>query len=78
MRTENIYCDYCQKMTTSEGKKKESLNGFFVEVGYSMGGWGSRSNFVEKQSVEICDDCFGKVKEKANELKDAIKACRKR
>jgi len=39
MRTENIYCDYCQKMTNSEDEKKESLKGCCVGVGNSLGGW---------------------------------------
>ena len=73
MRTENIYCDYCHKKTTNEGKLKEPLNGFIIEVGYSIGGWGSRSDLVPKQTVEICNDCFGKVKQKVNELNAEIK-----
>lgn len=78
MQTTNYYCDYCKKMTTSEGTRKERLNGFCIEIGYSDGGWGSRQNIITPQSVEICDDCYAKVKDKANELKETIKLLRGR
>lgn len=74
MRTENIYCDYCGKLTTSENFLKEKLNGFCIEIGYSKGGWGSRTDFVPKQSVEICDECFGKVGIKSNEFLNLIRS----
>ena len=78
MRTENIYCDYCKKMTTAEGVKKETLHGSLVELGYSLGGWGNRRNFVNPHTVEICTDCFNSVKKKADELAQAIKDCQKK
>lgn len=77
MRTENIYCDYCKKMTTSEGVKKEKLHGFLVELGYSLGGWGMRRDFVGAHTVELCNDCFCKVQKKSKELADTISECKR-
>lgn len=72
MKKTNIYCDYCNKITTEADVKIEKLNGFHVEIGYSLGGWGGRKNFVDKQTVEICNECFDKVKSKSKDLQRTI------
>lgn len=72
MRKYTTHCDYCEKQV-----KETELNGFCVELGYSTestsGGWGARRDFVEKHSVEICNDCFTEVGIKAKELVSSIK-----
>jgi hypothetical protein len=78
MKTTNLYCDFCKKITTQEDKKLEPLHGFRVELGYSRGGWGSRQDFVRPQSAEICSECFGKVEVKAREMEATIANCRPR
>jgi hypothetical protein len=75
MRTENVHCDFCRKLTTEQNVKKESINGFFVEIGYSINGWGNRKNFIDKISVEICNECFSSVSIKVEELNKTIKKC---
>lgn len=77
MKTENLYCDCCKKKTTDEGIKKESLNGFFIEAGYSTGGWGSRKDWIARTTIEVCDECFGTIKNKVQEMKDTIKTLTK-
>jgi len=76
MQTTNYYCDYCKKKITSEGVWTARLNGFCITLGYSDDGWGSRQDMIMPQSVDLCDDCFSKVKEKAQELVDTIKLLR--
>ena len=76
MRTENVYCDLCKKMTTSEGNEIEKLNGFSVEIGYSKGGWGSRRDFIRSQSIEVCNDCFKTLEDKSIELSNVILKCK--
>ena len=70
MKKYTEHCDLCNK------EFNRNKNGFCIEVGYSKGGWGFRKDFISKTSMEICDDCFGKLEEKAmlllktiNELK---------
>ena len=76
MKTENHYCDYCGKKTMFDGVKIESLNGLCVELGYSIGGWGSRKDFIVPHSVEVCDECLGKVRAKVKELEGVIESCK--
>lgn len=68
MKTTNHRCDFCRKLTTEEGVKKEALHGYTYQLGYSIGGWGSRRDFIPPQSAEICSQCFAKVKEKSEAL----------
>ena len=77
MKTENIYCDYCGKRTTEDNIKKEQVNGFSIKAGYSIGGWGRYNDFMTEQSVEICDECFKKVRDKILELRTLIKQLQK-
>jgi hypothetical protein len=75
MTTENQQCDYCGKVTTSYSKKIEQVNGLYLEIGYSYGGWGRRGNFI-KDSVEICVPCFNMMKSAIDHLietKQALK-----
>ena len=76
MRTGNIRCDYCKKLTTIEGKRKEYVHGFAVELGYSSGGWGKRKDFTPPHSVEICTECFDKVEAAAQNLVNVIDQCK--
>ena len=53
------HCDLCTKEFNND------KNGFCVELGYSLGGWGRRSDFTHKRTMEICNTCFSEVKEQA-------------
>lgn len=77
MKTENIYCDFCECLCVENKKKIKSLNGFKVELAYSVGGWGSANHFTPTKEVEICDDCFEKVKRKSKEMDLLIKSLKK-
>lgn len=72
MKKESIYCDYCGKKTTEEGVEKEKLHGFCIEIGYSTNGWGKRSDFIPKENVEICTECFNEISASVEKLKYAI------
>ncbi len=61
------HCDICEK------EFKEDKNGFCVEVGYSIGGWGRRADFISNRQMEVCDSCLEKLKPKVMELKKALK-----
>ena len=77
MKTENIYCDFCKKKTTDDGKKVANVNGFVATVGYSLNGWGSRKDFVDQSKVEICDDCFKEVETASKNLMGTINKLKK-
>lgn len=70
--TTNVRCDFCKKITTSEDRKMENVNGFTAEIGYSTGGWGRRKDLVPAMTVEICDDCFKAATAAANTFKEKI------
>lgn len=57
-------CDFCKKPITKESGK----NGFCAELGYSIGGWGTRRDVLTPFSVEVCDNCFGQLKKAADEF----------
>lgn len=59
MKKYTLHCDYCDKEIT----EKSDLNGFKIELGFSLGGWGNRRNFIDIHSVEICNACFKHVEE---------------
>lgn len=56
MKTEITLCDLCEAPIVGPGMAR-SMHGVCVMLGYSVGGWGSRKNFVE-WSGEVCDVCF--------------------
>lgn len=62
------HCDFCD----NEFKNKLDKNGFCIELGYSLGGWGSRKDFTNEGVYEICTNCFKKVKEKAQDIDKTI------
>jgi hypothetical protein len=37
------------------------MNGIVVDLGYSIGGWGYRQNWLG-YSKEVCDECFGEIR----------------
>ena len=76
MTTTNERCDFCRKLTTEEGVMKEALHGYTFQLGYSMGGWGGRRDFIAPQSAVICSECFAKVKEKSEALARTIDGLR--
>lgn len=77
MKTENIYCDFCECLCKENKKRIIGLNGFKVELTYSLGGWGSAKHFTPTREVEICDNCFNKVSEKSKEMSELIKSLKK-
>lgn len=69
-------CPVCKKITSLEkGFKKEKIeqvNGIcWSDIGYSIGGWGRRRNFIHSFSGEVCNECFNDLKnmiDKFNEV----------
>jgi len=56
MKRYTEYCDLCQieiGKGTNNGK-----HGFCSEIGFSLGGWVFRQNFIEKRSIDVCSKCF--------------------
>lgn len=75
---ENINrCPICSKIVSLEKngrtEKLEQVNGIcWSDIGYSIGGWGSRRDFIHSFSGEVCTDCFTALKTKINEFKEVI------
>lgn len=70
MKVYKQLCDLCEKELgkhTNSGK-----HGFCSEIGYSLGGWGLRRDFVIKTSMEVCTECFDQLKEKSIQLNNTI------
>lgn len=70
-------CPICSKITALEKngrtQKIEQVHGIcWSDIGYSIGGWGRRSNFIYAFSGEVCNDCFTALKTKINEFKEVI------
>ena len=70
-------CPICSKIVSIEknGRKEkiENVHGIcWSDIGYSIGGWGGRSNFMYAFSGEVCNDCFTAIKTKINEFKEVI------
>lgn len=76
-KSTNKYCDFCKKVLVEHDKKVDNENGFSATVGYSVGGWGSRKDFVPQLNVEICDSCFSSVSVASKELARTIKSLKK-
>ena len=77
MKESIIRCHICSKITALEknGKEQkiEQVHGIcWDKIGYSIGGWGSRRDFIHGFSGEVCNDCFTALKTKINELKEVI------
>ena len=73
MEEKIIRCPICGKIVAlekgSNKQKIENVNGIcWDEFGYSLGGWGSRKNFMQKFSGEVCNECFYIIKPKIDEL----------
>jgi hypothetical protein len=75
---ENINrCSICSKIVSLEKNGRteilEQVNGIcWSDIGYSIGGWGTRRNFIYSFSGEVCNHCFTALKTKINELKEVI------
>lgn len=72
-----IRCPICGKIVALEKgfrtQKLEQVNGIcWKDIGYSIGGWGSRRNFMREFSGEVCKDCFNALESKINELKEVF------
>lgn len=70
-------CPICSKITALEKNGRtqeiEQVHGIcWSDIGYSIGGWGRRSNFIYAFSGEVCNDCFTALKTKINEFKEVI------
>lgn len=65
------HCDLCEK------EFENDKNGFCLEIGYSKGGWGIRQDFTPKRTMEVCNNCFKELKEKAMQLDETIRRLRK-
>lgn len=77
MKESIIRCPICSKITALEKhgvrQKIEPVHGIcWDDIGYSIGGWGSRSNFMHAFSGEVCGDCFTALKTKIHELRDVV------
>ena len=77
MNEKIIRCPICGKITALESnnriQKIEQVNGIcWDRIVYSIGGWGSRCDFITPFSGEVCNDCFDVLKIKINELKNAF------
>lgn len=66
MKRYTEHCDLCGKEFNND------KNGFFIEIGYSKGGWGDRKDFVAPKSLEVCTCCFKTLEVGAILIKDAI------
>ena len=68
-----IYTEVCCLCKIEIGKGTgNSKNAFCSEIGYSLGGWGFRKDFVKKMNMEVCGKCFEQLKEKSIALNDTI------
>jgi hypothetical protein len=72
-----IRCPVCGKIVALEKgmrtQKIESVHGIcWDKIGYSIGGWGFRRDFVYAFSGEVCEDCFNALKTKINEFKEVF------
>ena len=77
MKESIIRCPICSKITALEKNERtqkiEQVHGIcWDKIGYSLGGWGSRKNFIQEFSGEVCCDCFTALKTKINELKEVF------
>lgn len=72
-----IRCPICGKITALEKNYKtqqiEEVHGIiWRDIGYSIGGWGRRKDFMNDFSGEVCNDCFIALKTKINEFKEVF------
>jgi hypothetical protein len=69
-------CPICGQIICiqADGKKQQlrPVNGLFYELGYSIGGWGRRQDFLPKFADEICDDCFQEIAPKITEFAEFV------
>ncbi len=77
MKESIIRCPICSKITALEKngrtQKIEQVHGIcWDKIGYSIGGWGSRRDFIHGFSGEVCNDCFTALKTKINEFKEVV------
>lgn len=77
MKEEIIRCPICSKIValSKNGmvQKLEEYHGIcWGKIGYSIGGWGQRNDFMGEFSGEVCGECFAVLKTKINELNEAI------
>lgn len=71
MKKYTEHCDLCEKEFDND------KNGFCIEIGYSIGGWGRRQDFTPKRSIEVCNTCLRAIKKKVDELDEAIRSLKK-
>lgn len=70
-------CHICNKIVSMEKdgikEKIDDVHGVcWSDIGYSIGGWGRRRNFMHEFSGEICGDCFTALEIKINEFKEVV------
>lgn len=75
MKETIIRCPVCNKVVAIEGPTKkekiEPVNGIcWSDIGFSKGGWGSRENFIQSFSREVCISCFDQLSEKIVDLRN--------
>lgn len=64
MRKYTEYCDMCGCEITPESGN----NGFCIDSGYSLGGWGYREDFIKISYDNVCNECFAKIKNEMENL----------
>lgn len=69
-------CDCCNLPLEEGSQKLNKYNGLCIEIGYSIGGWGDRRNFIKK-SMELCIPCYDKLTPHIASLDDAISKIKK-
>jgi len=65
------HCDLCEKEFDEE-KENNDKNGFCIEIGYSLKGWGRRKDFIPNTRIEVCNTCFKVLKKEALKFKKTI------
>ena len=74
-----VRCPLCERVTavTKHGSVQKlcHVNGLtWGDIGFSIGGWGQRRNYLAAFTGEVCEDCFTSVSEKINQLKDHVES----
>lgn len=66
---ERYFCDFCEDIILPSDH-----NGVKIELGYSDGGWGNRSDIIPPfSSDDVCKECYKRYKEKALEFWESLK-----
>jgi len=68
MKKSISFCDICHTTVECDNQSVKNINGACIVLGYSIGGWGYRQNFVDF-SGEICEMCYFEYEKISNAIK---------